>query len=214
MCADWGTNLYIQTCLKGIRGETSPGAGDGLNWPDAQGLITSGTGILSRWWQAKGTISPGEVATVLTELNLDRHLNQYARYGTTTPFISLSAGYVGRDRAKKSNTVYSAIDTAIGFATHNWKHPGVVFYCWLPVSMNKAIEVSSVAEPIRDTLSYRKWYQHLHQGEVTAKIAVPANQISRVEWWDGAHSRTTFARSFDNPAFVQPTRVTDFREWF
>lgn len=207
-------NLYIQTCLKGIRGETSTGAGNGLSWSGAQYLITSGQGILSRWWQTKGIISPGEVAAVLTELNLDRHLNDYAHYGATTPFISLSAGYVGRDRAKKTNAVYSAIDIALGFATHNWKHPGVVFYCWVPVSMEKAVEISTVAEPIRDTLSYRKWFQHLHQGEVTAKITVPANQISRVEWWDGSLSKTNFTYSFDNPAYVQPARVTDFREWF
>ena len=206
--------MYIQTCLKGIRGESSPGAGNGLTWLEAQDLITSGQGILSRWWQAKHHISPGEIATVLTELNLDRHLNQYATYGATTPFISLSAGYVGRDRAKKSNTVYSALDTALSFATHNWKHPGAVYYCWVPVSMEKAVEVSSVAEPIRDTLSYRRWFQHLHQGEVTAKVAVPANQIRRVEWWDAAHSTTTFFDYFDNPAYIEPARVTDFREWF
>lgn len=206
--------MYIQTCLKGIRGESAPGANDGLTWSSAQDLITSGTGIVSRWWQAKGTISPLDVATVLTDLNLDRHLNHYAAYGHTTPFISLSAGYVGRNTATKSNAVYSALDTALGFATKNWMRPGVIFYCWVPVGMERAVEVSTVAEAIRDTLSYRRWYQHVHQGEVTAKISLPANQIRRIEWWDATMSKTTHTYAFDNPKYVEPTRVTDFREWF
>jgi hypothetical protein len=206
--------MQIQTCIKGIQGETYIGSGDGLTWVSAVAMITSGQGILSRWWQAKGLISPGEVQAVLTEANLVGHLDNYAAFGPTSPFISLAAGWVERDAKTSKNHRYSAVDTALRFATRHWKKPGALFYCWTPVSVDQAVEIASVSEPVRDTLIYRGWMRYQHQGEITAKVAVPANQISRVEWWDGSHDKKKPIDVFHNPNFVEPTSLINYREYF
>jgi hypothetical protein len=80
--------MYIQWCVKGISGAAPP---KGITFSDAIVMIRSGSGIISNWWRKEGTISPGQVAGVLTAGNLDRHLHDYASYGPETPFISLAS---------------------------------------------------------------------------------------------------------------------------
>ena len=206
--------MQVQTCIKGIQSESAPGSGDGLTWASAVHMVTSGQGILSRWWQAKGTITPAEIQAVLTEANLVGHLNNYAVYGPTSPFISLAAGFVQRNPRAAANRVYSAVDTGLRFATKYWQRPGALFYCWTPVAIDQAIEIAAVSEPVRDTLIYQGWMRYQHQGEITAKVAVPANQIERVEWWDGAQDRHQPVAVFSNPRFIEPQPLLNLREYF
>jgi hypothetical protein len=203
--------MYIQWCVKGISGVAGP---NGTTFSDAIVMISSGSGIVSNWWRQKGTISPGEVAGVLTGGNLDRHLYDYANYGPQTPFISLASGCVERNTFLQRNIVYSAIDTALLFATSAWAHPGVLFYCWAQVGLNPAVEIAAVAEAVRDLNIYRRWSPYQLEGEITAKIQIPANQISHVEWWDGSRDKFRAQRTFVNPSFVDPAQVTNLRDLF
>ena len=141
-------------------------------------------------------------------------MHDYENYGADSPFISLASGAVERDSGASRNYVYSAIDTALGFATAYWSRPGALFYCWVPTALNPAVEVQSVAETIRDLNVYHRWSRYQLEGEITAKIYIPANQISRVEWWDGSHSKSAPQHTYDNSGFVDPVVVTNVRDFF
>jgi hypothetical protein len=204
--------MHIQHCVKGIRGETTTGANDGLTWSSAVAMIRSGDGIYSNWWRNKGTISKPEIRTVLTESNLDRHIHDYTAFRDQTPYISLSAGAVIRDPSLLTNLVYDAVDTALFFATDDWGHPGALFYCWTVVGFHPAVAFEFVSEPVRDLLIYRGWSPFHDEGEIVAKVHIPAHQIRRVEWWDPAVSQLDPASSWDNPDFTAPDPLLNERE--
>lgn len=204
--------MYIQRCVKGIVGE-QPGSG-GISQEDAREMGTEGQGILSNWWRKVGTISPSMREDVLTEANLDSHLHDYENFKDDTPFISLACGAVERDSLVQRNFVYSARDTALMFATEDWTRPGALFYLWVPVSYHRAVPIGAVAEPVRDLNIYQRWSPYQLEGEVTAKVNIPANQIERVEWWDGNVSRLGPEHVWRNPDYVEPTALSNIRDLF
>lgn len=204
--------MHIQHCVKGIRGESRMGAADGLTRSNAVGMISSGSGIYSNWWRNKGTITPAEIQAVLTADNLDRHLHDYAAFGDQTPYISLAAGAVIRDPALMTNLVYDAVDTALFFATNDWDHPGALFYCWTVVGFHPAVAFEFISEPVRDLLVYRSWSPYNDEGEIAAKVHIPAQQISRVEWWDPTVSHATPASVWNNPIYKTPDPLLNERE--
>lgn len=201
--------MYIQWCVKGISGAAS-----GLTKDQAFDLVKSGGGIISNWWRDKGTIYSNEPPLVLTEHNLDRHLHDYANFGPQSPFISLASGSVERDTLLRRNIIYSAVDTALLFATDSWAHPGALFYCWAPVAPNPAVRVAGVAEAVRDLNVYHRWSPYQLEGEITAKVQIPANQINRVEWWDGSQRKDGPVETYANPNFMDPAPVTNLRNLF
>lgn len=205
--------MYIQHCVKGIAGE-HPGFVGGISADDALRTINDGIGLISNWWRGIGSITPQQIAEILVEDNLDRHLHDYDVYGGDSPFISLSCGAVERDTLVQHNWIYSAVDTALMFATEDWTRPGALFYLWTPVSHKRAVGLSTVAEPVRDLTIYRRWSPFQLEGEITAKVSIPSNQISHVEWWDGAQSRSTPTNSWQNPAYVDPSVLGNIRELF
>ena len=204
--------MYLQHCVKGIPGQDS--GGEGISKVEAEEVITKQKGILSNWWRTEDSITPNAVADQLTETNLDRHLHDYARFGKVSPFISLACGIVERDIVKRRNWVYSAVDTALMFATDNWTRPGALFFLWVMTGHRPAVPVRAVAEPVRDLLIYRRWSAFQLEGEVTAKIHIPANQIERVEWWDGAISTSGPIDRLSNANYVEPDRLSNVRELF
>jgi hypothetical protein len=204
--------MYIQRCVKGIIGKL-PRRG-GISKDEAFEMATNGRGIVSNWWRKEGTISPQARQEVLTEANLDRHLHDYENFGDDTPFISLACGAVERDALVQQNFVYSARDTALMFATEDWARPGALFYVWVPVSYNRAVAIGAVAEPVRDLNIYQRWSPFQLEGEITAKVNIPANQIEKVEWWDGSKSQTDPVDFCDNPIFMAPTPLSNIRELF
>jgi hypothetical protein len=205
--------MYIQMCVKGIGGGTDSSRHT-LTWDEARALVANKVGIQSNWWRTKGQITPWEVADVLNETNLNRHLHDYDAFRDLTPFISLACGAVERDQVARTNFLYSAVDTALLFATDGWRRPGALFYCWVPTALNQAVSLEAVAEPVRDLLTYRTWSPYQLEGEVAAKVHIPANQIQRVEWWDGAVDQHDRVDVFDNPNYVAPAAVTNFRDLF
>lgn len=209
--------MYIQWFVKGIAGRASMTShADGITQAWAWQMILGGHGILSNWWRNKpgGAISPPEVQTVLTEHNIDRHIHDYHSFGQQTPFISLASGCVERDTVVAQNFVYSAIDTALDFATDAWARPGALFYGWVIAGLNPAVPISSVAETVRDLNVYHRWSPFQLEGEVTAKVHIPVHQLSKVEWWDAAIDRTGPVDTLMNPAFVVPTPIMNVRELF
>jgi hypothetical protein len=204
--------MHIQHCVKGIKGESSPGAGDGLTWPDAVGMIASGHGIYSNWWRSKLQITPPEIQAVLTEDHLDRHLHDYYAFGPQTPYISLAAGAVVRDPASMTNLIYDAIDTALFFATDDWARPGALFFCWTVVGFHPAVPFEFISEPVRDLLIYRSWSPFHDEGEITAKVHIPAQQVLRVEWWDGSKSESAPGSTWENPDYRAPQPLLNERE--
>ena len=209
---DGRIEMYIQRCVKGIPG--SRHGSDGITWEEAKHIIADSKGIISNWWLQVGTISPGQIADVLTDQNLDRHLHDYDTFGSETPFISLACGAVERNTLIQNNFLYSAIDTALQFATEDWARPGALFFLWVPTSHKPAIPLSAFAEPVRDVNIYRRWSPYQLEGEITAKIGIPANQIERVEWWDSGHSQTTAKHSWINPDYVEPDPLSNIRDLF
>ncbi|MCY4014839.1 MAG: hypothetical protein OXG82_19225 [Gammaproteobacteria bacterium] len=186
----------------------------GLTKDEAKALILDDVGILSNWWRNKVRISPQEVAEVLTEANLDRHLHDYARFGDETPFISLACGAVERDAVVRYNWVRSAIDTALMFATDSWTRPGALFYVWVATSHRPAVALQAVAEPVRDLNIYWRWSPHQPEGEVTAKVHIPANQIEKLEWWMPTSSGGRVEETIPNPCYVSAEQLSDVRALF
>ena len=204
--------MYLQYCVTGIAGATQPGLR--ITKDEARALMLDDVGILSNWWRRKGTISPQEVAEVLTDANLDRHLHDYARFEEDTPFISLACGAVERDTVVRFNWVRSAIDTALMFATDNWTRPGALFYVWVPTSHRPAVAVQAVAEPVRDLNIYWRWSPYQPEGEVTAKVHIPANQIEKLEWWIPTLSGGRVEETIRNPDYAAAELLSDVRELF
>lgn len=207
--------MYVQWFVKGIGSQDAAG-NPALSWDAAQALLLQGVGILSNWWRNKpgSVISPAEVESVLTEHNLDRHVHDYDNYGSDTPFISVASGCVERDALLRRNSVHSAVDTALDFATDAGDYPGCLFYGWVIAGLSPAVPLSGVAEPVRDLNVYHRWSPFQLEGEVTAKIHIPSNQIERVEWWDLSSDATAPLRTCVNPNFVPPTAVLNMREHF
>jgi hypothetical protein len=207
--------MYIQWFVKGICSVDASG-NSSFDWNAAQDLIRTGQGITSNWWRNSpgGTIQPQEVDAVLTDVNLYRHLHDYQNFGPNTPFISVTAGSVERDSLLAQNSVYSAIDTALQFATDDGRHAEALYFGWLPVSLNPAVQIQAVAEAVRDLNVYHRWSPFQLEGEITAKIHIPANQIERVEWWDPLTGLTHCSDHVTNPSFAPPTPILNVRELF
>lgn len=202
--------MYVQWCLKGIAE-----IGDA----DVDEIFRSG--LVSNWARSAGMIPYSDVPKRLTDEELDWHVNRYddprpdtgMPYGETTPFISLTAGAVARSTFVALNVAYPAARTALGFATRNATVPGFVFRCWVPVGLNPAVAVESVAEETRELNASRGYSPFALEGEVTAKVNVPPSQIE--ECWrcvpapGGAIHVTPHRRNLS--VFVAPDPVLNLR---
>ena len=203
--------MYLQRCVKGIAG------GDGvtgITQEQAKAVVTSAEGIPSNWLRKHGNTTPALVRDLLTEKNLNDHLHDYDQSGPCTPFISLACGAVERNILLHRNIAYSAVTTALMFATQDWQNPGALCYLWVPTSHDAVVPVASVAEPVRDLNIYQRWSPYQIEGEVTAKIHIAANQIEKVEWWDAKHSMSEPQTTWTNPDYIEPARVSNIRELF
>jgi hypothetical protein len=207
--------MYVQWFVKGIAGQTTS-RGPHLREQEAYDMALRGHGIVSNWWRntPTRTIHPDKTLAVLTEHNLDRHLHDYHTFGPETPFISLASGCVERDTITQQNAIYSAVDTALEFATDAGARPGALFYGWVIVGLNPAVKLAAVAESVRDLNVYHRWSPFQLEGEITAKIHIPANQIQRVEWWDTRIDPSSPSGFRDNPLFTAPTPILNVREHF
>jgi hypothetical protein len=172
--------MIFQRVLKGIHSESE--GERGLTDKLAKEIV-SGRGLVSNWWRNApgGTISPEQYPGKLTEETLYAHLVDYDRVRKDTPFISMTAGTVEIDTARERNVFFPPLYTALRFATRNFTQDGYVLYAYVYVLGRKSIELEEFAEEVRDVNTYTSFYAWHPEGEVVAKVHIPARRIERIE---------------------------------
>jgi hypothetical protein len=209
--------MYFQMCIKGI---------NGINPADAQAIL-SGRGLACNWWREAREIRPGEIAARLTADEIYLHVNRYkhrhpSRTGFVwqeTPFISLTAGAVERKAFEQENKVHPAHETALNFASDFGRLRGTcfLFYCWVMVGLRPCPEVRQLAEEVRELNTYRSYSEFQREGEILAKIEVPACQVLMYEQYEftekpGGGPDMALVDTKVNPDYVEPHSITNFRD--
>ncbi len=206
--------MIVQWCIKGLALQ---------NDKIAKNIIDLRVGIVCNWWRAVGTIAQNEKPYKLTAASLDMHVNHFSDkdpstgspFSDGTAFISLSSGTVERDPIAKTNYVHTALRTALWFGTEfGAKTAAYLYTCWVIVGTRAAVEVEAVAEEIRDLNTYRRYSAYQTEGEVAAKIAVPANHIEQCDKWTWDRKSLTMIQDWThpNPYFTPPDTLSNVRE--
>jgi hypothetical protein len=86
-----------------------------------------------------------------------------------------------------------------------------LFYCWTVVGLHSCVEFPFTSEPVRDILIYQGWSPYYHEGEVAAKIYVPANQVQRVERWSPSNPQGPLD-VWLNPKYASPSPLLNERK--
>ncbi|MCM2472348.1 hypothetical protein HGO38_02525 [Rhizobium sp. CG5] len=198
--------MLIQNCLKGIVERQN-------SFSDIQAISAlQSEGLSASWLRAQRTrmsAFAGSSHSVLSQNALDAHVNGFGKAKSRTPYFSLSAGCVELDPATKMTTAYSALQTALEFATEGGSTSGYVFRLWVLVSPKPAPELPGFAEEVRELNLFRQYAVYHYEGEVAAKLFIPARQIEWVDKFDASLSRLWRQR---NPNFVKPERVSNVLE--
>lgn len=208
--------MFVQWCIKGV---------NGIDDDEARGIIDNRHGLICRWWRNVETISPPKRREKLTEANLERHVNAYDAtdpatgipFCEGTPFISLASGSVERSSFLQTNITHPAHMVALDFATRRGDVEGYLFYCWVIVGIKTAPTVESVAEEVRELNTYRRYSHFQTEGEITAKINIPSNQIHRCEKYSILQpGKPNSAPDWThlNAAFDDPMMVSNIRDFF
>lgn len=211
--------MMIQEVIKGIPNLTDQ---------DVQNIFQ--TGIICNWWrnQPNGLLPQGLIPGKLTDRNLDWHQNSYDQpdpleggkdFSINTPFISATAGTVSRDLAAKTNTLTPAWRIALYFATDRWTRDGWLFYCRLFVIGKRAPALRSFSEELRELNIYNGFSLFQPEGEITAKIEIPAPQIERADFWSlqdvqnalAKQMLPTATKSLANSNFVKADDLSNIR---
>lgn len=136
-------------------------------------------------------------------------MNAFGSVASDTPYLSLSAGCVELDPGKTTTKVYPALKTALEFATKSGTCGGFVFRLWVMVSPKPAPELLGFAEEVRELNIFRKFCIFHYEGEVAAKLFVPARQIQLAEQYS---ANLDLIDSFPNSNFVPPERISNVLE--
>lgn len=208
--------MFVQMCIKGI---------SGITLDDARAMLSK-RGLACAWWRTTGQITSAEIDERLTEEELDLHVNSFDETHPTrggmvkdvTPFISLTAGSVERNAFLACNEIHPAHEVAMDFATSFGQLRGecFMFYCWVFVGLRPSMPVRYLAEEVRDLHSYTKYSRFQPEGEIAAKVDVPARQIEKFEHYEYREDRRGQLRLarlgiYDNPNYIGPHNVTNYR---
>jgi hypothetical protein len=172
--------MIFQQVLKGIPAATDAEPG----FTDARAQVAvEGAGVPCNWWlnPPGRLISPPEIQQKLSERALHDHLVNYDSVRTTTPFISTTAGTVEREAAKARNVFFPPMYTALRFATRNFTQDGYVVHAYVYTLGKQSIELEEFAEEVRDVNTYTAYYKWHPEGEIVAKVLIPARRIEKIE---------------------------------
>jgi len=209
--------MFVQMCIKGM---------NGITLADAQAIMVK-RGLACTWWRNTGQVTSAQIDERLTDDELDLHVNAFdevhpSRGGIVrdqTPFISLTAGSVERRRFLARNDIHHAQWVALDFATDFGKLRGecFLFYCWVLVGLRPSVPVRHLAEEVRELHTYTKYSRYQPEGEIAAKIGVPACQIEKLEHYEYKRDQRRKLRIrrlgiYDNPNYIEPHGVTNFRD--
>jgi hypothetical protein len=209
--------MFVQMCIKGM---------NDITLADAQDIVRK-RGLACAWWRIARQISSAEIDERLTAEELDLHLNAFDEKHPTrgdlvkneTPFVSLTAGSVQRDVFLARNLVHPAHEVAMDFATGFGQRQGecFIFFCWVLVGLRPSVPVRSLAEEVRELNTYTKYSRFQPEGEIVAKIDVPAYQIEKFEHYEYVKDRRGRLQIrrlgiYDNPNYVSPHDVTNYRD--
>lgn len=195
--------MLIQWCLKGIAEHAAFG--------DAQARSAlSGVGLTSAWLRSLTGSDimnfPPDSHAALSQAALNAHVNGFGSVSATTPYISLSAGCVLLDPATSTTTVQHALDTALYFATGGQRHAGYIFRMWVLVSPKPGPELPGFGEEVRELNLFPNYGYYHSEGEIAAKLFVPARHIAWVMKYDAGLQNLW---RHDNPDFVPPERISN-----
>jgi hypothetical protein len=187
--------VIFQRVLKGIP-VAREDSEDGLSEADVKHIL-NGAGLYSNWWlnAPNARISPPQIAEKLTEDALIKHLVDYDTVEEKTPFISTTAGTVERDVAETRNVYFPPLYTALRFATRDFSQDGYVLYAYLFLLGRKSIELAEFAEEVRDVNTYTNYYAWHPEGEIVAKVHIPATRIEKAERYSYAGLKDQLDRS-------------------
>jgi hypothetical protein len=168
-------------------------------------MMLDGLGISSNWWlnAPNRRISPPEIAEKLTEEALHEHLVNYSSVQRKTPYISTTAGTVERDATAASNLYFPPTYTALRFATRDFTQDGYVFYAYLFLLGRKSVEMEEFAEEVRDVNTYTRYYAWHPEGEIVAKVHIPARRIEKAE----KYSHVGLKGKLDEGEVPEPEKV-------
>ena len=211
--------MIIQRVIKGI---------GGIDDADVQDIFDAG--IVCNWWRNLGrALQRVEIHGKLSDRNLDWHQNSFDKsdpleggqtFSQHTPFISTTAGTVSRDTSAKTNTLTPAWRIALYFATKQWMTDGWLFYCHLFVIGKQATVMEPFSEELRELNIYHGYSLYQPEGEITAKIVIPAAQIERADFWCLADVKAALQkgvlpaplRSIGNSKFVPADNYNNLRD--
>lgn len=201
--------MFFQRVIKGVYAKEGPNT-PGIDDDDARAMLLGG-GLLCNWWRNKGTISPHELLDKLSEPALRDHLTDYEAVAGTTPFISMTAGTVERDTARRCNVFFPPLYTALRFATRDFSSDGYVIHAYVYTLGVKAVHLAGFAEEVRDLNTYTDFYLFHPEGEVVAKVEVPATQIEKIEKYTlkGLESTPKGSRPEPDEIFESPGLYRD-----
>jgi hypothetical protein len=207
--------MFVQMCVKGI---------NGISRDEAHVILERG--LACAWWRKSAHITSAEINQRLTREELDLHVHSYEekhpnRGGLVcdqSPFISLTAGSVERDAFYSRNEINPAHIIALNFAT-GFGQPGecYLFYCWVLVALRPSVPVRHLAEEVRELHTYTRYSPYQPEGEIAAKIEVPAPQIEKFERYEygqdgNGNMRITLLETKPNEGYISPHDVTNYRD--
>jgi hypothetical protein len=193
--------MHIQWCLKGIP--------EYPNFSDLQAVEALGFGLPSRWLRQNATdqLDAGLIngQRALGEAALFDHVNDYARVGATTPYMSLSAGIIQLDGAFGFAS-YPAWYTAADFATQGTTGEGYIYRIWTLVAPKVSASLMNVSDEVRDLNTFRHFWRYNREGEIVAKLIIPFTQIQYVA---KLNSLLDVLWQIHNPDFVPPQSISN-----
>lgn len=214
--------VFFQHVLKGVTG---------LSYAEASKVLT-GTGIECNWLRTSQPPTRREIGErQLTNDELIWHLTRYddiewrtrKPFRQTTPFISTSAGTAEQSTTRGEERAYrfSAFDTACWFATCDYTTTGWVFYGYVYTIGRPSIELPEFAEEVRDLHTYPGGYIYHDEGEIVAKLLIPASHLQRCERYRGPELRQSLSSGamphlaaddvIHNPKYVDPMHYINVR---